>query len=54
MKIEDLKDAIEYTSQKTGFPARLIEKDYYCSLILEYLYSQTDLKKKLIFKGGTK
>lgn len=53
MEIEDLKDAVEYTSQKTGFSARLIEKDYYCSLILEYLYSQTDLKNKLIFKGGT-
>ena len=45
------KDAIIYTSKQTGFPARLIEKDYFCSLVLDYLYSYDDTA--LVFKGGT-
>lgn len=53
MDYNELKEAVEFTSQQTGFPARLIEKDYYCSLILKSLYSQDNLKNQLIFKGGT-
>src|SRR3990167_10579369 len=53
MNADEIKEAIEFTAQKTGFSARLIEKDYYCSLILNYLYSRTKLDDKLIFKGGT-
>lgn len=43
--------SIEYTSAETGFDPRLIEKDYFCSLILNYLYSMDD--NPLVFKGGT-
>lgn len=42
---------IQQASAETGFVARLIEKDYYCSLILRELYS--DVRHPLIFKGGT-
>jgi len=28
---------LSYTQSETGFSARLIEKDYYCSLVLEDL-----------------
>ena len=48
---EELRAAIEYTSAETGFLSALIEKDYYCSIILQALF--TDLPHQLIFKGGT-
>jgi predicted nucleotidyltransferase component of viral defense system len=49
--LEELRAAIEYTSAETGFLSALIEKDYYCSIILQALF--TDLPHQLIFKGGT-
>jgi len=34
---EDLQAAIRFTAETTGFVPRLIEKDYFCSVILEAL-----------------
>ncbi len=45
-----LHQAIEFTARATGFNPRLIEKDYYCSVVLEYLSSG---HAELIFKGAT-
>jgi len=45
-----LREAIGYTSAESGFSARLIEKDYFCSVALEYLASECG---NLTFKGGT-
>ena len=42
--------ALTYTSEATGFSPLLVEKDYYCSVILSYLFSD---KSPLVFKGGT-
>jgi predicted nucleotidyltransferase component of viral defense system len=42
--------AVNFTAQRTGFAARLIEKDYFCTVLLEYLASTSEM---LIFKGGT-
>ena len=45
------RDALTRTASDTGFSARLIEKDYYCSVLLKdlaVLYGQG-----LVFKGGT-
>ena len=44
------REALGFTRQQYGFPERLIEKDYLCSLLLEYL---SDAHKNLVFKGGT-
>ncbi len=44
------RQAVAYTARATGFPARLIEKDYFCTVLLAYL-ARTDAG--LIFKGGT-
>lgn len=44
------REAIRYTASATGFSPRLIEKDYFCSVVLEYLDSCGD---DLVFKGGT-
>ena len=45
-----LREAIAFTRAETGFSARLIEKDYFCSVLLEYLASSSE---ELTFKGGT-
>jgi len=45
-----LRESIIYTARDTGFSARLIEKDYFCSVLLEYLAANSC---NLVFKGGT-
>ena len=45
-----LREAIRFTSAETGFTPRLIEKDYFCSVVLEYLAASG---ADLTFKGGT-
>ncbi len=44
-------EAINFTASQTGFAARLIEKDYFCSLILALLAAADP--NPLVFKGGT-
>lgn len=53
MMFEELRDAVNFTAQQTGFTSLMIEKDYYCSLVLKILYENKELKDILIFKGGT-
>ena len=51
---EDLRrfrDALTFTEAESGFNARLIEKDYYCSLVLHDLAAL--FGQGLVFKGGT-
>jgi predicted nucleotidyltransferase component of viral defense system len=43
--------AIEYTAAETNFEPGLIEKDYFCTVILHMLAFQTS--NSLVFKGGT-
>jgi len=45
------RDALAFTAAETGFSARLIEKDYFCSLILHDLSGLFD--QELVFKGGS-
>ena len=44
------REALAHSEATTGFTATLIEKDYYCSLILQYFF---DSNTSLVFKGGT-
>lgn len=44
------RESLSYSEGLTGFTASLIEKDYYCSLILHHIF---DRKTPLVFKGGT-
>lgn len=53
MKTKELQDALAYTAELTGFQQALIEKDYYCSLILKKIYESNEFQNELIFKGGT-
>lgn len=43
-------EAIRFTAAERGFIPRLIEKDYFCSVLLENIASH---RSNLIFKGGT-
>jgi len=45
------REAVNFTAARTQFAARLIEKDYFCTVLLEHIAAATDTG--LIFKGGT-
>lgn len=47
---EFFREAVAFTAAETGFGPRLIEKDYYCSLLISELCRATE---DLVFKGGT-
>lgn len=44
------REAVNFTAAQTRFLPRLIEKDYFCTLLLHYLAAAD---KALVFKGGT-
>ncbi|HOW52062.1 MAG TPA: nucleotidyl transferase AbiEii/AbiGii toxin family protein [bacterium] len=46
-----LREFIDATAQRTGFRRELIEKDLYCSVLLERLAGE--LPSHIVFKGGT-
>ena len=48
---DEFREALTHTAAITGFSPRLIEKDYFCTLLLHDFGSQFDTG--LIFKGGT-
>jgi predicted nucleotidyltransferase component of viral defense system len=45
------REALRFTAAQSGFVPRLIEKDYFCTLLLGYL--STVAGTDLVFKGGT-
>lgn len=44
------REAVNYTAAETGFVTRLVEKDYFCTVLLQYL---AGAGCGLVFKGGT-
>jgi len=44
------REALAYSEADKGLISTLIEKDYYCSLVLQYFFSN---ETSLVFKGGT-
>ena len=45
-----LGEALNFTEAETTFAARLVEKDYYGTVVLDYLAGKAPA---LVFKGGT-
>src|ERR1044072_3344911 len=45
------REAVQFTAAETGFVQRLIEKDYFCTVLLSYLFKSAG--DGLVFKGGT-
>jgi len=46
---EFFREAVNFTAAETSFSPRLIEKDYFCTVLLRYLATDD----ALVFKGGT-
>ncbi len=49
--VDFFREAVLYTSGATGFSAALVQKDYFCSVLLAYLYQHEETP--LVFRGGT-
>lgn len=45
------REAVNFTASRTSFNPRLIEKDYFCTVLLAYLSDHGG--DQLVFKGGT-
>jgi predicted nucleotidyltransferase component of viral defense system len=45
------REAVRFTAAASGFVPRLIEKDYFCTILLDYLSRAAG--NELVFKGGT-
>lgn len=48
--VDRFREAVRFTASETRFLPRLIEKDYFCTLLLGYLSAADG---SLVFKGGT-
>ncbi len=44
------REAVRFTAAETGFITRLIEKDYFCTVLIQQLASS---ESALVFRGGT-
>jgi hypothetical protein len=49
--VELFREAVRFTAAESGFVPRLIEKDYFCTVLLAYLSGTAG--NNLVFKGGT-
>lgn len=45
------REAVNFTAARTSFNPRLVEKDYFCTVLLAYLSGRGG--EQLVFKGGT-
>jgi predicted nucleotidyltransferase component of viral defense system len=45
------REFVDYTARVTGFRRELIEKDFFCSVILDFM--STQLSTAVVFMGGT-
>ncbi|MCX6106745.1 MAG: nucleotidyl transferase AbiEii/AbiGii toxin family protein [Proteobacteria bacterium] len=48
--VDKFRAAIDYTAATSGFRRELIEKDYFCSIVLAFIFAE---ETPLVFKGGT-
>jgi len=49
--VQFFREALRFTAAQSGFTERLIEKDYFCTVLLAYLDAAAGAD--LVFKGGT-
>ena len=53
LSIDDKKFVIEETALKYKLTPQIIEKDFWISYILKFLFNESKYKNYLTFKGGT-
>lgn len=51
--VRDLKNLIKRTSNKSNMSPEIIEKDYWVSFLLDYIFNQNKYSELFTFKGGT-
>jgi predicted nucleotidyltransferase component of viral defense system len=49
--VDLFREALRFTAAQSGFTGRLIEKDYFCTVLMAYLDAAAG--DDLVFKGGT-
>ena len=49
--VDLFREALRFTAAQSGFTGRLIEKDYFCTVLMAYL--DAAVGDELVFKGGT-
>lgn len=52
LSIDDRRDAIDYSSAKTGYTRQIVEKDWWVTAVLRAIFSLS-YSEALSFKGGT-
>jgi len=50
---EERSQAFRIASERLGYPAYVIEKDFWVTYILDTLFNRIDHKHRILFKGGT-
>jgi len=50
---KERSQAFRIASQKLGYPAYVIEKDFWVTYILDTLFNRVNHKHRILFKGGT-
>lgn len=50
---EDRKFIFLKTSEATGKSVAIVEKDYWISYLLDYLFAKSSFNDMLVYKGGT-
>ena len=53
LSAEDRRTIFRNTAQDMGVHEAIIEKDYWVCLVLDHLFSNSQYKKHIAFKGGT-
>ena len=50
---KERSQAFRIASQKLGYPAYVVEKDFWVTYILDTLFNRINHKHRILFKGGT-
>ena len=50
---DERSQAFRIASEKLGFPAYVVEKDFWVTYILDTLFNRINHKHRILFKGGT-
>lgn len=53
LKLSDINELVRLTADKMKLPPSMVEKDFWVSYMLEYMFNRFEYKHLLEFKGGT-
>ena len=53
LKLSEINELVRLTADKMKLPPSMVEKDFWVSYMLEYLFNRFEYRHLLVFKGGT-